>query len=72
MHICIGECMFSDRMILLCTKNLVWVDQTLYKGYDSVDVKVLGAVLLTFLSILKERFTPIFSATPSYGKNVSP
>ena len=33
----------------------------------------LGAVSLTFLSILKRGFTPIFSATLSYGKNsVSP
>jgi len=32
----------------------------------------LGAVSLTYLSILKEGFTPIFSATQSYGKSVSP
>jgi len=30
-----------------------------------------GAVSLTYLSILKEGFTPIFSATLSYGKSVS-
>ena len=35
--------------------------------------KVLGAVSLTYLSILKRGFTPIFSATLSYGKmSVSP
>jgi len=31
-------------------------------------IKLLGAVSLTYLSILKEGFTPIFSATLSYGK----
>jgi len=34
--------------------------------------KQQGAVSLTPLSILKEGFTPIFSATLSYGKSVSP
>jgi len=33
---------------------------------------LLGAVSLTYLSSLKEGFTPIFSATQSYGKRVSP
>jgi len=36
------------------------------------DAKDLGAVSLTYLSILKEGFTPMFSATLSYGKSVSP
>ena len=31
-----------------------------------------GVVSLTYLSILEEGFTPIFSATLSYGKSVSP
>ena len=31
-----------------------------------------GAVSLTYLSILKEGFKPIFSATLSYGKSDSP
>jgi len=31
---------------------------------------VQGAVSLTYLSILKEGFTPIFSAILSYGKSV--
>jgi len=34
--------------------------------------KHLGAVSLTYLSLLREGFTPIFSATLSYGKSVSP
>jgi len=39
---------------------------------NRADVKQ-GAVSLTFLSLLREGFTPIFSATLSYGrKNVSP
>jgi len=32
----------------------------------------LGAVSLTHLSILQEGFMPIFSATLSFGKSVSP
>jgi len=33
----------------------------------------MWAVSLTYLSILRERFTPIFSATLNYGrKSVSP
>ena len=31
---------------------------------------LLGAVSLTYLSILKAGFTPIFSTTLSYGKRV--
>jgi len=33
-----------------------------------IEHMVLVAILLTYLSILKEGFTPIFSATVSYGK----
>ena len=39
---------------------------------ETTNVILLGAVSLTYLSILKEGFTPIFSATLSYGKSVSP
>ena len=42
-------------------------------GGNHNSAAVQGAVSLTYLSILKEGFTPIFSATLSYGrKSVSP
>jgi len=43
-----------------------------YQCYKLVTLKNLGAVSLTYLSILKEGFTPVFSATLSNGKSVSP
>ena len=47
--------------------NVVYVNmRNIIKVY--IEVEDQAAVSLTYLSILKEGFTPIFSATLSYGK----
>jgi len=48
---------------------LLFILSTIFLQSNAIEQ---GGVSLTFLRILKEGFTPIFSATLSYGKNVSP
>jgi len=64
-----GRCNYDDMVGLSLTKThkILFLVLMINKKHMSH-----GAVSLTYLIILKKGFTPILSATLSYGKSVSP